>query len=66
MAFSKLNLLQNWCFHLNTNLLVFQGHMKSIQCVTVHKNEDGPYIYSGSHDGHINILGLIEVAVQSL
>ncbi|KAM7401758.1 hypothetical protein PAMP_017046 [Pampus punctatissimus] len=33
-----------------------KGHTKSIQCVTVHKNEGRTYIYSGSHDGHINIL----------
>ncbi|KAM9859711.1 WD repeat-containing protein 1 [Aulostomus maculatus] len=33
-----------------------KGHSKSIQCVTVHKNDGQPYIYSGSHDGHINIL----------
>lgn len=52
--------------YFNANLPLFQGHMKSIQCVTVHKSEDGPHIYSGSHDGHINILGLIEFAVQSL
>lgn len=52
--------------YFSINLPVFQGHMKSIQCATVHKNEDGPYIYSGSHDGHINILELIEVGVQSL
>lgn len=52
--------------YFNNDLPIFQGHMKSIQCVTVHKCEDGPYIYSGSHDGHINILGLIEVAVKSL
>uniref|UniRef100_A0A3Q3B7L4 WD repeat domain 1 n=1 Tax=Kryptolebias marmoratus TaxID=37003 RepID=A0A3Q3B7L4_KRYMA len=33
-----------------------KGHTKSIQCVTVHKSEGRSYIYSGSHDGHINIL----------
>uniref|UniRef100_A0A3B4Z011 WD repeat domain 1 n=1 Tax=Stegastes partitus TaxID=144197 RepID=A0A3B4Z011_9TELE len=33
-----------------------KGHSKSIQCLTVHKNEGRTYIYSGSHDGHINIL----------
>lgn len=33
-----------------------QGHSKSIQCLTVHKNGGKSYIYSGSHDGHINIL----------
>ncbi|XP_059184561.1 WD repeat-containing protein 1 [Centropristis striata] len=32
-----------------------KGHSKSIQCVTVHKKDGRPYIYSGSHDGHINI-----------
>lgn len=31
-----------------------KGHSKSIQCVTVHKNKGRTYIYSGSHDGHIN------------
>lgn len=31
-----------------------QGHSKSIQCLTVHKNGGKSYIYSGSHDGHIN------------
>ncbi|XP_029948209.1 WD repeat-containing protein 1 isoform X1 [Salarias fasciatus] len=30
-----------------------KGHSKSIRCVTVHKS-DRQYIYSGSHDGHIN------------
>ncbi|KAK1900874.1 WD repeat-containing protein 1 [Dissostichus eleginoides] len=33
-----------------------KGHSKSIQCVTVHKKDGRPHIYSGSHDGHINIL----------
>ena len=33
-----------------------KGHSKSIQCLTVHKNGGKSYIYSGSHDGHINIL----------
>uniref|UniRef100_A0A7N9AU10 WD repeat domain 1 n=1 Tax=Mastacembelus armatus TaxID=205130 RepID=A0A7N9AU10_9TELE len=33
-----------------------KGHTKSIQCLTVHKSEGRAYIYSGSHDGHINIL----------
>lgn len=68
VAFARFNLLRNWCFLLfvllSTNLPVFQGHMKSIQCVTVHRNEGGPCIYSGSHDGHINILGLIKVTEQ--
>ncbi|XP_068451220.1 WD repeat-containing protein 1 [Clinocottus analis] len=31
-----------------------KGHSKSIQCLTVHKKDGRPYIYSGSHDGHIN------------
>lgn len=39
-----------------------QGHSKSIQCLTVHKNGGKSYIYSGSHDGHINILWLTELA----
>ncbi|XP_060898282.1 WD repeat-containing protein 1 [Labrus mixtus] len=34
---------------------VIKGHSKSIQCLTVHKSEGRPYIYSGSSDGHINI-----------
>lgn len=34
-------------------LRIVKGHSKSIQCVTVHKNEGRKYIYSGSHDGHI-------------
>lgn len=38
----------------NKPLRSIKGHMKSIQCVTVHRNEGGPSIYSGSHDGHIN------------
>uniref|UniRef100_A0A8C4IC26 WD repeat-containing protein 1 n=1 Tax=Dicentrarchus labrax TaxID=13489 RepID=A0A8C4IC26_DICLA len=37
-----------------------KGHSKSIQCLTVHKSEGRSYIYSGSHDGHINILSLIK------
>ncbi|EPY81506.1 WD repeat-containing protein 1-like protein [Camelus ferus] len=37
-------------------LRVIKGHSKSIQCLTVHKNGGKSYIYSGSHDGHINIL----------
>ncbi|KAG8505857.1 WD repeat-containing protein 1 [Galemys pyrenaicus] len=36
-------------------LRVVKGHSKSIQCLTVHKNGGKSYIYSGSHDGHINI-----------
>ncbi|XP_076012593.1 WD repeat-containing protein 1 [Genypterus blacodes] len=34
---------------------IVKGHSKSIQCVTVHKRDGRAYIYSGSHDGHINI-----------
>ncbi|KAL4630201.1 WD repeat-containing protein 1 [Arapaima gigas] len=37
-------------------LRVVKGHSKSIHCVTVHRNEGRSYIYSGSNDGHINIL----------
>ncbi|KAJ6659379.1 hypothetical protein lerEdw1_019111 [Lerista edwardsae] len=37
-------------------LRIIKGHSKSIQCLTVHKNGGKSYIYSGSHDGHINIL----------
>ncbi|XP_034543237.1 WD repeat-containing protein 1 [Notolabrus celidotus] len=33
---------------------VIKGHSKSIQCLTVHKSEGRPYIYSGSNDGHVN------------
>ncbi|KAM9409711.1 WD repeat-containing protein 1 [Pholidichthys leucotaenia] len=33
-----------------------KGHTKSIQCLTVHKRDGRSYIYSGSHDGHVNIL----------
>ncbi|XP_010879104.2 WD repeat-containing protein 1 [Esox lucius] len=35
-------------------LRVIKGHSKSIQSLTVHKNDGRSYIYSGSHDGHIN------------
>ncbi|XP_030620905.1 WD repeat-containing protein 1 isoform X2 [Chanos chanos] len=35
-------------------LRTVKGHSKSIQSLTVHKNEGRSYIYSGSHDGHIN------------
>ncbi|KAM9799488.1 WD repeat-containing protein 1 [Syngnathus typhle] len=31
-----------------------KGHTKSIQCVTIHRSDGRPYIYTGSHDGHIN------------
>uniref|UniRef100_W5MUS3 WD repeat domain 1 n=1 Tax=Lepisosteus oculatus TaxID=7918 RepID=W5MUS3_LEPOC len=31
-----------------------KGHSKSIQSLTIHKNNGRSYIYSGSHDGHIN------------
>lgn len=41
------------------HLFIVQGHTKSIQCLTVHKNEGRKYIYSGSHDGHINIFLLL-------
>ncbi|XP_048826244.1 WD repeat-containing protein 1 isoform X2 [Brienomyrus brachyistius] len=36
-------------------LRIIKGHSKSIQSLTTHRNEGRPYIYSGSHDGHINI-----------
>uniref|UniRef100_A0A4W5MZD4 WD repeat domain 1 n=1 Tax=Hucho hucho TaxID=62062 RepID=A0A4W5MZD4_9TELE len=39
-------------------LRTIKGHSKSIQSLTVHKNGGRSYIYSGSHDGHINILSL--------
>uniref|UniRef100_A0A8C7Q3D5 WD repeat domain 1 n=2 Tax=Oncorhynchus mykiss TaxID=8022 RepID=A0A8C7Q3D5_ONCMY len=39
-------------------LRTIKGHSKSIQSLTVHKNTGRAYIYSGSHDGHINILSL--------
>ncbi|CDQ61972.1 unnamed protein product [Oncorhynchus mykiss] len=39
-------------------LRTIKGHSKSIQSLTVHKNGGCSYIYSGSHDGHINILSL--------
>ncbi|XP_043919457.1 WD repeat-containing protein 1 [Protopterus annectens] len=39
-----------------TPIRVVKGHSKSIHCLTVHKDGSTPYIYSGSHDGHINIL----------
>ncbi|XP_029446779.1 WD repeat-containing protein 1 [Rhinatrema bivittatum] len=35
-------------------LRIIKGHSKSIQCMTVHKNDGRSYIYTGSHDGHIN------------
>ncbi|KAM3621377.1 uncharacterized protein V6R79_010460 [Siganus canaliculatus] len=35
---------------------VIKGHSKSIQCLTTHRCDGRSYIYSGSHDGHINIL----------
>uniref|UniRef100_A0A3Q0QXP9 WD repeat domain 1 n=1 Tax=Amphilophus citrinellus TaxID=61819 RepID=A0A3Q0QXP9_AMPCI len=43
----------------NRPIRTVKGHSKSIQCVTVHKNEGQAYIYSGSHDGHINILSAL-------
>ncbi|XP_069600953.1 WD repeat-containing protein 1 [Ranitomeya imitator] len=33
---------------------VVKGHSKSIQCMTVHRKDGRPTIYTGSHDGHIN------------
>lgn len=38
----------------NRPLRVIKGHSKSIQCLTVHKEDGRSVIYSGSHDGHIN------------
>ncbi|XP_058654090.1 WD repeat-containing protein 1 [Onychostoma macrolepis] len=35
-------------------LRTIKGHTKSIQCLTVHKADGRPSIYSASHDGHIN------------
>ncbi|KAI5628869.1 WD repeat-containing protein 1 [Silurus asotus] len=40
----------------NRPIRTVKGHSKSIQCVTVHKDDGKNIIYSGSHDGHINIL----------
>nr|XP_015200286.1 PREDICTED: WD repeat-containing protein 1 [Lepisosteus oculatus] len=34
--------------------VLLRGHSKSIQSLTIHKNNGRSYIYSGSHDGHIN------------
>ncbi|MGH0160200.1 UNVERIFIED_CONTAM: hypothetical protein FKN15_038780, partial [Acipenser sinensis] len=34
----------------NRPLRTIKGHSKSIQCLTVHKNDGRSYIYSGSHD----------------
>ncbi|XP_053544091.1 WD repeat-containing protein 1 isoform X2 [Ictalurus punctatus] len=39
----------------NRPIRTIKGHSKSIQCVTVHKDDGQNIIYSGSHDGHINI-----------
>ncbi|XP_062313070.1 WD repeat-containing protein 1 isoform X1 [Osmerus eperlanus] len=36
-------------------LRTIKGHSRSIQSLTVHKNKGRTYIYSGSHDGHVNI-----------
>ncbi|XP_073466213.1 WD repeat-containing protein 1 [Aquarana catesbeiana] len=36
-------------------LRVVKGHNKSIQCMTVHNLDGRSTIYTGSHDGHINI-----------
>ncbi|XP_060749025.1 WD repeat-containing protein 1 [Tachysurus vachellii] len=38
----------------NRPIRTIKGHSKSIQCVTVHKDDERSIIYSGSHDGHIN------------
>ncbi|XP_058266985.1 WD repeat-containing protein 1 [Hemibagrus wyckioides] len=38
----------------NRPIRTIKGHSKSIQCVTVHKDDGKNTIYSGSHDGHIN------------
>ncbi|XP_036445523.1 WD repeat-containing protein 1 [Colossoma macropomum] len=38
----------------NRPLRVIKGHSKAIQCLTVHKEDGRPFIYSGSQDGHIN------------
>lgn len=40
----------------SSGVCLFQGHTKSIQCLTVHNADGRSNIYSGSHDGHINIL----------
>ncbi|XP_075714239.1 WD repeat-containing protein 1 [Rhinoderma darwinii] len=40
----------------NRPIRVVKGHSKSIQCMTVHKNDGRSTIYTGSHDGHINYL----------
>uniref|UniRef100_A0A3B3QPR1 WD repeat domain 1 n=1 Tax=Paramormyrops kingsleyae TaxID=1676925 RepID=A0A3B3QPR1_9TELE len=40
----------------NYSSTILSGHSKPIQSLTAHRNEGRPYIYSGSHDGHINIL----------
>ncbi|XP_072262540.1 WD repeat-containing protein 1 isoform X1 [Pyxicephalus adspersus] len=36
-------------------LRVVKGHNKSIQCMTVHNLDGRSTIYTGSHDGHVNI-----------
>ncbi|MEE6462497.1 hypothetical protein FKM82_001614, partial [Ascaphus truei] len=38
----------------NKPLRVIKGHSKSIQCMTIHKNDGRSQIFTGSHDGHIN------------
>ncbi|KAB5554177.1 hypothetical protein PHYPO_G00047170 [Pangasianodon hypophthalmus] len=40
----------------NRPIRTVKGHSKAIQCVTVHKDDGRNIIYSGSNDGHINIL----------
>uniref|UniRef100_A0A8C7ZN59 WD repeat domain 1 n=1 Tax=Oryzias sinensis TaxID=183150 RepID=A0A8C7ZN59_9TELE len=40
----------------NRPIRTIKGHSKSIQCLTVHKKDGRSFVYSGSHDGHINIL----------
>ncbi|XP_078257493.1 WD repeat-containing protein 1 [Rhinoraja longicauda] len=39
----------------NKPLRVIKGHTKSIQSLTVHTDDGKQSIYSGSHDGHMNI-----------
>uniref|UniRef100_A0A8C5LRC3 WD repeat domain 1 n=1 Tax=Leptobrachium leishanense TaxID=445787 RepID=A0A8C5LRC3_9ANUR len=37
-------------------LRIIKGHSKSIQCMSVQKSDGRSTIYTGSYDGHINIL----------